>query len=470
MNDPRRQLPKISVLLDSAALKQAAGEYGVTLVRDAARETVDSLRRKLVGGQSVEIPSVEQLAASVAQRLNDQERLLLRPVINATGILLHTNLGRAPLPQAAIEEICRVAQGYCNVELDLKTGSRTQRTRSVEGLLCELTGAEAAHVVNNTAGATGLVLSALTTGREVIVSHGQLIEIGGGFRLPEVISAYGAILRPVGTTNRTRLADYAEAIHDNTGALFVAHPSNYRIVGFTEQPSIQALASLPDKVERNLPLIHDTGSGVLRSIAGYDFGDEPVASQSLQDGADVVLFSGDKLLGGPQCGIILGRAEVIHRISRHPMSRALRVDKLTLAALRATLSLYRTPETLHETIPLHRFLKTTTEELVQRAGFLQGELRGLPDLLEVIEDAAYVGGGSLPEESIPSVALRVRGQNGSSPEELASKLRLGDPSVVGRVQGDALILNLHAVSPHPWRDQGQTELEWLAAALREVLQ
>jgi len=445
-NGSLRNLPSVTVLIQQPTLLQAAVQYGQVAVTSAVRETVDSLRSDLQTGRqaSTQVPQTAALAEQIAETLSVRDANVIRPVINATGILLHTGLGRAPLAAEAAAAAEQAARGYCNVELDLASGQRTQRSKIVERLLCELTGAEAAHVVNNNAGATGLILATLATGREVIVSHGELIEIGGGFRVPDVIAAYGAILRTVGTTNRTRAADYARAIGEETGAMLVVHPSNYHIAGFTEHADLRELASLAS--EHQVPLVHDIGSGALIDFDQFGCAGEPVASESIKAGVDLVFFSGDKLLGGPQCGIIVGRRDYVEQVTKHPLSRALRVDKSTLAALHATLKLYRTPEMAMHNIPLLRFLSTPLENLTSRTQRLAERLR--PQLegwdVQCEPDEAFVGGGSLPQQGIASFSLALTStENGV--EELARRLRVGEPAVVGRVQQGRLILSLHGL-------------------------
>ncbi|NOY30075.1 MAG: L-seryl-tRNA(Sec) selenium transferase [Planctomycetes bacterium] len=445
-NAALRNLPSITTLLEHPTLREAAEQYGQVAVTSAVRSAVDHLRSDLQTGEQAiaQIPPPQQLADQIAKTLLQQDASGIRPVINATGILLHTGLGRAPLAKEAAEAAEQAARGYCNVELDLASGQRTQRSKVVERLLCELTGAEAAHVVNNNAGATGLILATLATGREVIVSHGELIEIGGGFRVPEVISAYGAILRTVGTTNRTRVDDYANAIGEQTGALLVVHPSNYHITGFTEHADLQELAALAR--EQKVPLVHDIGSGALIDFRQFGCADEPIASASIKAGVDLVFFSGDKLLGGPQCGIIVGQRDLIEQVTRHPLSRALRVDKITLAALHATLKLYRTPEKARQAIPLLRFLSTPQEDLKNRTDRLAEQLRTKLEGWEVQSepDEAFVGGGSLPQQGVPSYSLVLTSAE-HCVEALAGRLRAGEPAVVGRVQQGRLVLNLHGL-------------------------
>ncbi|MCH8840867.1 MAG: L-seryl-tRNA(Sec) selenium transferase, partial [Planctomycetes bacterium] len=321
---------------------------------------------------------------------------------------------------------------------------------AVEADLCALCGAEAAHVVNNNAGATGLVLAEFAIGREVIVSHGELIEIGDGFRLPEVFQAYGARLRAVGTTNRTRLEDYEGAISGETGALMVIHASNYRVVGYTERPDLKEIVELGKA--HNIPVIHDIGSGALVDTATGSSDPDPIARDSVRKGADLVLFSGDKLLGGPQCGVIVGKEALIRRLVRHPMSRALRVDKLTLAALQATLAIYQRAESDHhelESIPFLRLLRTPVEELQERATRLVKRLSAeLPDWnVMAVESVSYAGGGSLPGNELPSRAIALR-HTDIDPAALARRLRMGQPTVIGRVHEGKLLLDLRCVMPN----------------------
>ena len=440
-----RELPSVASLIELPPLKDAAARFGQAMVTSATRSAITDLRQLIMASPTNGgIPQPEQLAGEIAARLEIGDNLALRPVINATGILLHTGLGRAPLAEVAVQAAATAAGEYCNVELDLASGLRTQRSQSVADLLCQLTGADAAHVVNNNAGALGLILAAQATGQEVIVSHGELIEIGGGYRLPDVIEAFGARLRPVGTTNKTRLSDYAKSIGEQTGAILVVHPSNYRIAGFTEQPQLSDLAALAR--QHGIPLIHDIGSGALIDISQFGCSGEPIASDSIEAGADLVLFSGDKLLGGPQCGIVVGKKEATESLIRHPLSRALRVDKITMAALRATLQLYRRPEEAMRSIPLLRFLRTPAAEIERRARALAENL--LPKLTDwqigVAEDRAYVGGGSLPQHALASWCLEIASTERCI-QELAFHLRTTVPSVVGRIQKDRLVLNLHGV-------------------------
>jgi L-seryl-tRNA(Ser) seleniumtransferase len=386
------------------------------------------------------------LAERIAEWIQHDGRPTLRPVINATGILLHTGLGRAPLAREALQAITDVASGYSNLELDLESGERSQRIDAVRKLLVQLTGAEDAVVVNNNAAATLLTLTALAQDREVIVSRGQLIEIGGSFRLPDVMSASGARLREVGTTNKTRVGDYAAAISGETAALFRAHTSNFRLVGFTEEASLSELVALGR--QHHIPVIDDIGSGALLDFSKYGVSGEPVASQSIQAGADLVLFSGDKLLGGPQAGIIVGRRALLDRIAHHPLMRAMRVDKLTLAALAATLRLYCDPDLAERAVPLLSLLSTSVENLKNRAERLAPQIAATHAVsqAEAISAVTFLGGGSVPNQEITTWCVAMTPKD-RSVTQLSKLLRNGEPAVMGRVQQDRLLFDLRSVFP-----------------------
>jgi L-seryl-tRNA(Ser) seleniumtransferase len=384
------------------------------------------------------VQSVRQQAAADSSRT-------FGGVINATGVILHTSLGRAPLCAAAVAVIADAAAG-CNLEVDLDTGERRYRGYQLQLAWKRLTGAEAALVVNNNAAATLLALDALCRGREVIISRGQLIEIGGSFRLPEIFVQSGAILREVGTTNRTSLADYERAIGPGTAAILRVHPSNYQVVGFADSPSIADLAPLAHQY--GLACIDDIGSGCLVDTTRFGLPAEPTFSQSLAAGADLVLGSGDKLLGGPQCGILLGHADLIDRLSGHPLARAFRIDKLILAALSATLDAY-VRGTAEQEIPTLALLAASPEELLVRAVGMRTTLADAGDLgltIDVATDSTPVGGGSLPGSALPTAVLRIAHSRFSS-EELARRLRVGSPRVFGRIQDNALVLDLRSVLP-----------------------
>ena len=448
MQNPLRNIPSVNELLESPPLRRLVGNVSRNVVVSGVRSFLDDLRADLQSAAAdIKWPTKQDLAQRIADWIQYDDRPGLRPVINATGILLHTGLGRAPLASEAIQAVRDVSSGYASLEIDLETGERSQRAETVKKLLTQLTGAEDALVVNNNAGATMLTLTALASGREVIVSRGQLIEIGGSFRLPDVMESSGASLREVGTTNKTRIADYEGAIHDRTAAIFRAHTSNFRVVGFTEEASLASLVALGRK--HNVPVIDDIGSGALIDYAKYGVAGEPIASDSIRTGADLVLFSGDKLLGGPQAGIIVGRRHFVEMISKHPSMRALRVDKMTLAALVATLRLYRDPETAERSIPLLMLLSTPIENLKHRAERLAPQIlaSGIVGSAEPISSTTFLGGGSLPMQEIATYCVAVTPQEGSV-DTLAQALRQGHPGVMGRVHQDRLLFDLRSVFPY----------------------
>jgi len=445
-NPDLRRLPAVHAVLGWPGLAETLARRGPGATARAVRSAVEEARRSLASGRApaIDVPSIARRAVAILAA----GRPTLRPVLNATGILLNTGLGRAPLAAEAAEAVDRVVRGYCNLEFDLETGGRGSRTDGVEVLLRDLTGAEAVAVVNNNAAATVLAVKALAGGREVIVSRGQLVEIGGSFRLPEIIEASGARLREVGTTNRTRLADYERAIGPETAAILRVHPSNYRVVGFTESVPIAGLAALGQS--RDLWTIDDIGSGMLAPGMPPGIVDEPTASEGLAAGADVVLFSGDKLLGGPQCGILLGSSEAIGTIRRDPLIRALRVDKMTLGALEATLRLATEPGRAAAEIPLWSFLCTPSTRLMERAERLAARFRAELGLsASAIESVAYLGGGSAPGEPISSAAVRVAPPfpaPHASEGSWARALRTGESPVVARVRGGSVLFDLRAIA------------------------
>jgi len=442
-----RNLPSVSQLLESPKLKQMVETINHGVVADGVRTFLDDLRAQVADAASdVPIPTPTEMADRIADWLSNEERPYLRRVINGTGIILHTGLGRAPLAEEALSSVNAISQGYASVEISLATGDRGQRVKAVERLICELTGAEAALVVNNNAAATMLTLSAMAAGKEVIVSRGQLIEIGGSYRLPDVMECSGCKLREVGTTNKTHLVDYENAIDPEvTGALLKVHPSNFEVVGFTKTISTKELSTLGAK--HDLPLIDDIGSGALVDYAQFGLQNEPVAAQSIRDGADVILFSGDKLIGGPQCGIVAGKKEYIARILKDPLMRAMRVGKMTLAALHATLSLYRDEEKAKQSVPLLRMLSMPNENLKLRAEKLASLIGPTAHVesCEAIEEEAMLGGGSLPAQKIPTWCVSIS-PNGSV-DSLTAKLRNASPAILGRVQKDRLLLDMRTVSP-----------------------
>jgi L-seryl-tRNA(Ser) seleniumtransferase len=438
-----RKLPAVDQLLREAALEEMVAHYGAPAVTDAIRSALADVRAAIRdGGMAPPAPEWRHL---VSQHLAAAEQPTLRPVINATGVVIHTNLGRAPLSRPALEAIREVSAGYSNLEYDLARGKRGSRYDHTRSLLCELTGAEDALVVNNNAAAVYLVLAALCLGREVIISRGELVEIGGGFRIPDVLRQSGAQLVEVGTTNRTHPRDYADAINARTAALMRVHASNFRQIGFVTQPSLAELveiahAHIDDKGEHPL-VIDDLGSGTLLETTPFGLSAEPTLQESVQAGAHVITFSGDKLLGGPQAGLIVGRASEIGRIRRHPMARALRVDKMTLAALDATLRSYRRRRALEE-IPVWRMIAASPESLHQRAEQWRQRIQqaGIP--AEVIAGESTIGGGSLPGETLPTflVSLSV-----AQPDEFAARLRQANPPVICRIQHDCVLLDPRTV-------------------------
>src|SRR5438309_2001119 len=409
-----RQIPSVDELLAQPRLAELSQRLDRNLVVEVARTVLDDLRARITGRMATnvlaEISPVACDRASLEERITALvEQVLARsllPVINATGVILHTNLGRAPLPEGVVQEFRSVATQYSNLEYDLEAGVRGKRDVHTAELLTRLTGAEAAIVVNNGAAAVLVTLAALARGGEVIVSRGELIEIGDGFRIPEIMEQSGAVLREVGTTNRTHLADYGNAINEKTRILLRVHPSNFKVTGFTDKPSIEELVALSQ--QKGLPLVEDLGSGCLVDLSEYGVS-EPTVKQSVQAGVSVVMFSGDKLLGGPQAGVIAGKKELIARIRRHPLFRALRVDKLTIAALEATLGSYL--RAAWEEIPVICMIRATPQELKRRAENFIRELR--PELpldeveIEIADGSSLVGGGSTPSQSLRSKMIRI---------------------------------------------------------------
>ncbi len=443
-DNPFRNLPSVSKVLDAPALVALRGDFASDAMTEAVRAELDSLRAHLSQDPSLALPSSDQLATQAATRLCTSSVPQIRTVINATGIVLHTNLGRSPIAEDAARAAYEAARGYLNLELDLATGKRSSRQLNVRAGICALTGAESATAVNNCAAATVIVLRTLAQGKEVIVSRGQLIEIGGSFRIPDIMAVSGATLREVGTTNITRLADYEKAIGPKTGLLMRIHTSNYRIRGFTKTVGIDELVTLGAK--HGIPVVDDAGSGAALDFAQFGLPGEPLVSEGIQAGADLVLFSGDKLLGGPQAGLIAGRAPLIQAIEKDPLMRAFRLDKMTLAALEATLRLYRDPVRALREVPTLRMLSTPLTELRERCERVVMRLRELPGLkaVEVCDDVAYVGGGSLPDQALATVVIALTPHT-ISEAEFATRLRAGTPAVVGRVQDEKLLLDLRTV-------------------------
>ncbi len=454
MQQELRNLPSVDRLLQHPRVASLAERWGHDLTVDATRQVLDATREEIRAGSTC--PPADVLARQVDERLEDQLRPTLRPAINATGVIIHTNLGRAPLSAEAREAMDAVAVGYSNLEYDLEGGQRGSRYAHAEALLCQLTGAEAALVVNNNASAVLLILMALARGQEVILSRGQLVEIGGGFRIPDVMRQSGATLVEVGTTNRTYLRDYEGALTEKTAALMRVHRSNFRLMGFVYEPELADMVALAG--QHSLLLFDDLGSGTLLDTEPFGLVHEPTIQESVAAGASLVSCSGDKLLGGPQAGIILGRADLIARLKRFPLTRALRVDKTTLAGLQATLRHYLLGEATTK-VPVWRMISLDPEQLQERAHqWLSAlEVRRVP--ATALEGRSTVGGGSLPGETLPTclVALDL-----DSPDEIASRLRSGEPPVIARIESDRLVLDPRTVLPE------QEEVLWDRVAQASV--
>ena len=434
MTDARRTLPSVGALLERAPVRALLDAAPRALVVDAVRATVAQAR------ETASQPADDAAwAEAIAGRLAELARPSLRRVINATGVVLHTNLGRAPLAATAIDAVAAIAAGYSNLELDLAHGVRGSRYTHCASLLRELTGAEDALVVNNCAAALVLALNTVADGREAVLSRGELVEIGGSFRVHEIMAKSGARLREVGATNRTHLADYEHAIGAETGALLKVHRSNFAVRGFTAEATVRDLAPLA--AAKALPIVHDLGSGLLVSLDALGLRGEPTAREALEAGASIVVMSGDKLLGGPQAGLIVGEARWLEAMRRNPLARSYRVDKLTLAALEATLALYREPDRALRDIPTLTLLAATPEELRERATALARELRREGIAGEPVESAGTVGAGAFPDAQLRGAAVALDGDA----EGWAARLRAGSPAVVGRINEGRLQLDLRAV-------------------------
>ncbi len=441
--DQLRQLPSIDELLQSAGGQQLISQFSRPMTLRAVRASIALARADIRNGAAC--PSSETLLDTAEHLLEIEQRPHLQPVINATGVIINTNLGRAPLSEEALQVMQQVAGGYSNLEYDLETGERGSRHTHVAALLRELTGAEAALVTNNNAAAVLVALGALSAGRQVVISRGQLVEIGGGFRVPDVMRQSGCQLVEVGTTNRTRIGDYAGALNEHTALLLRVHPSNFLITGFTESTPLDALVELAS--QHNLLVMDDLGSGCLLPSERYGLAHEPTPRESIAAGADVVCFSGDKLLGGPQAGILVGKADVLARIARHPLMRAVRIDKLTLAALETTLRHYQRDEA--EThIPVWRMISTQPKHISSRAASWVSKLQahGIPARTQRGEST--VGGGSLPGETLPTTLLALDAAHVPLPlEELAKRLRLRRTPLIARIHHDTLLLDPRTVLP-----------------------
>jgi L-seryl-tRNA(Ser) seleniumtransferase len=436
-----RVIPSIEVLRQRNSVKAMEDRHGGDAVVRALRAAAGRVRAQIAGGGGP--PDADAAALAIEALANaalvEHARGSLRPVINATGVVIHTNLGRAPIAGAALDRIRAIAGGYCNLEYDLANGARGSRTVHAESLLTELTGAEAAIVVNNNAAATLLILTGLAGGREVVISRGELVEIGGGFRVPDVMAQSGARLREVGTTNRTRVNDYVAAVSSATAMFLRVHPSNFRITGFSERPELDELVRAAEALE--LPVVEDLGSGCLiDGLVG-----EPSVQASIAAGVEVVCFSGDKLLGGPQCGIIAGRKGSVDRLRTHPLMRALRVDKITLATLEATLAEYAAGRAALN-VPVVAMLTMTADAIESRARLLAGRLAERGWRAALVSGASAVGGGSAPGHELPTVLVSIS-REGRSADEIERSLRSLDPPVIARIEHDRVVLDLRTVLP-----------------------
>jgi L-seryl-tRNA(Ser) seleniumtransferase len=435
-----RKLPGVDGFLQSPDLINLIDLYGRTLVVEGTRFVLESWRTKISAADAF-APDEDALVAEVQAWLKNQLAPTLRPVINATGVIIHTNLGRAPLNLAAMENSSKISMSYSSLEYDLEGGVRGSRGIHAEKSLVRLTGAEAALVVNNNAAAVLLMLTALCRGKEVIISRGQLIEIGGGFRIPDVLIQSGAVLVEVGTTNKTHLYDYQNAINERTGAILVVHQSNYKVVGFASEPSLNELSAIAR--EAGIPLLYDQGSGVLRDLSPFGLEKEPTVQDALDDGADIVAFSGDKLLGGPQAGILCGRKSLVSPIKRHPLARAVRADKLCLSALSSTLQSYITGRELEE-IPVWQMISRSFDSIDKGAQEWVRYLNENGVNAKVIDGNSTVGGGSLPGSMLPTRLVAVASEEVDS---LAEKLRSNEIPVIGRIANDELLLDPRTVLP-----------------------
>lgn len=454
-----RQIPKVDELLRHPRLASLSCQR--TILTETVREVIDSLRQAILAGED---PSLQpdSLCDEVERLVQKKTTMNLRPVINATGIVLHTNLGRAKLSTAAVQAIQSVAQDYNTLEYNLEKGSRGSRYSHVEQLISKLTGAEDAMVVNNNAAAVMLVLSTMARGKEVVTSRGELVEIGGAFRVPEIMSQSGGTLVEVGTTNKTHPSDYVRAVTENTGAFLKVHTSNFKIVGFSEEVSLEEMVRLGH--ERNIPVIYDLGSGAMVRLEDYGILDEPNVLDAMKSGADIISFSGDKLLGGPQAGIIIGRREYIEAMKKNPLTRAFRIDKLTLAALEATLREYQDPAQAIQNNPTLRMITATMETLVPKGEQLLAELQRTCDgsyTVELTEDFGQVGGGSVPTQMIRSSVVAVE-PNLVSPDVLEQRLRRISLPIIARISKDRLLLDVRTIEEH--------HFSYIAESIRDCCQ
>ncbi|MGC8937768.1 MAG: L-seryl-tRNA(Sec) selenium transferase [Thermodesulfovibrio sp.] len=452
--DILRKIPSVDRILKNEKIKVLFKEYSYSLVREAVRKVLDSLRAKVLKDNFLEIDE-DSIIEEIKNSLN--KKYSLQPVINATGVVIHTNLGRAILPEEAIKHVVEIAQSYSNLEYDLEKGQRGKRYVHIVDAVRKIVNVESAVVVNNNAGAVFLCLNTLAKDKEVVVSRGELVEIGGSFRIPDVMAQSGAILREVGTTNKTRLSDYERAINENTALLLKVHRSNFKIIGFTEEVSVKELCELGK--QRGIPVMVDLGSGCFIDLKKYGFYGEPSVQEVVDEGADIVTFSGDKLLGGAQAGFIIGKSALIERISKNPLMRALRVDKLTLAAVEATLMLYLDEKEAIEKIPTLRMILEPPEKIKRRAAKILKLFKkhGIEAMLK--EDVSMPGGGSLPESGVKTYVIAIRTDK---PDEFSGKLRQTQPPVIGRIKEDFVIFDARTLQ--------EREIPLLVKAVKQIME
>lgn len=460
----RISLPSVDEVLKQKKTVTLIETYGRSAVVKGIRGVLQNMRNLLLKDSKPNLRSLDAVIPEVVRELFSHLQNKYRPslgkAINATGVILHTGLGRAVLSSEAVAAVKDCSEGYCTLASGRSDGRRAHRDRHLNDLLCELTGAEAATVVNNNAAATVLSLNSLARGREVIVSRGQLVEIGGAFRMPDVMETSGAVMREIGTTNKTHLRDYLAAINENTGAIMRVHHSNYRIVGFFSEPGIEELVELGRKC--NVPVLDDLGSGALKDLAAYGLESEPLVKDSIQAGVDLACFSGDKLIGGPQSGVIVGKKEYIEKIRKNPLARAFRIGKMTIAAMEATLKLFLDEESLEKKHPSYRMFAVSESELAARAGNIVQQLKklGSKALIKAINGNSQIGSGSVPTETLPTQLLQVSPHNCSA-DELADKLRALDCPIYTRVSKDAILFDFRTLHP--------TEDKLIYAALQKLL-
>lgn len=438
-------LPSVDELLKAREGHKWLSDHPRRIVVESIREIIELTRKEIISGRSTKV-DMDGIVCAIEGRIAERSSFSLRPVINATGIVIHTNLGRSGLSEKALANVLAVSRGYSNLEYDIAAGARGKRHVHTTGLLRELTGAEDAFIVNNNAAAVLLCLRSLAFGREVVVSRSELVEIGGSFRLPDVMAAGGAILREVGTTNKTHLHDYERVLGPETAVILKVHRSNFRITGFTEEVGIEGLVELGAKMQ--IPIMYDLGSGCILDLKPFGISGEPTVREIVAAGADVVTFSGDKLLGGPQGGVIVGKSQLIEKIRKDPLARAVRVDKMTIAAFEAVLMEYMDPDAAIGSLPTLGLLLQKPEEIRRKAARIASSLRKLPAdaSIAVVSDVSMAGGGSLPETPFHTFAVAIRPGH-ISVNELEQRLRKGRPSVIGRIKNDALLLDARTVRP-----------------------